>query len=458
MSKIVDYRIVISENANTSELRAASFIRANIKLVCGKTLQIVRDSEQPAALEIVVGKTNREALDGIELTRSREGVWEYVMFTGGERFYLTGLGVAPDVEPPYNTAYRKLDDGGVGTVMAAYHFVEDVLGYQFIYGIYDAYPETPELEMPEGYSYHFTRERFRAQRPENIEGASIHWLQCSEVIDWNNQSFIIKTENGKLIAFDGGHAQETDRFIRCLKTLSGEEVPTVSAWLFSHFHGDHYGVYHKLCTDENYRGCVKVENFYCNLATEEFYTKLSKEANPKNAPIRAAMLDSETTLGAKVHTVFRGDVIEVDGISFEVMHAPLEQDYGDMNMNDSSVVYKMTHQKSGQTIMFLGDAEWVCNNHLVAEQGQRLKSDIVQVGHHGCGNVSRECYELIDAKVYWWPIGERFWYGESGEGLNTHNTGVERMRVYMKELGVKNENVYVNMDRIISAPLPFPIY
>ena len=170
------------------------------------------------------------------------------------------------------------------------------------------------------------------------------------------------------------------------------------------------------------------------------------------------MLDSETTLGAKVHTVFRGDVIEVDGISFEVMHAPLEQDYGDMNMNDSSVVYKMTHQKSGQTVMFLGDAEWVCNNHLVAEQGQRLKSDIVQVGHHGCGNVSRECYELIGAKVYWWPIGERFWYGESGEGLNTHNTGVERMRVYMKELGVKNENVYVNMDRIISAPLPFPIY
>ena len=170
------------------------------------------------------------------------------------------------------------------------------------------------------------------------------------------------------------------------------------------------------------------------------------------------MLDSEKTLGAKVHTVHAGDVIELDGIRFDVIHSPLEEDMRDMNMNDSSVVYKMTHTDSGQTIMFLGDAEWVCNNHLVAEQADKLKSDIVQVGHHGCGNVSRECYRLIDAKVYLWPIGERFWYGESGEGLNTHNTGVERMRVYMKELGVKNENVYVNMDRIISAPLPFPIY
>ncbi len=458
MSKIVDYRIVISENANTSEMRAASFLRSNIKLVCGKTLQIVRDSEQPTSLEIVVGKTNREALDGVELVRSREGVWEYVMFTRGERFYLTGLGTAPEIEPPYNTAYRKLDDGGVGTVIAAYHFVEDVLGYQFIYGAFDAYPETPDLEMPLDYKYEFTRAHFRTQRPDNIEGASIHWLQCSEVIDWNNQSFIIKTGAGRLIAFDGGHAQETDRFIESLKTLSGEEVPVVDAWLFSHFHGDHYGVYHKLCTDENYRDKIKVKNFYCNLAAEEFYTKISREANPKNAPIRQAMLDSETTLGVAVHTVYAGDVIELDDIRFEVLHAPLEQDFADMNMNDSSVVYKMTHIPSGQTIMFLGDAEWVCNNHLVSEHADKLKSDIVQVGHHGCGNVSRECYALIDAKVYWWPVGERFWYGESGEGLNTHNTGVERMRVYMKELGVKNENVYVNMDRIISSPLPFSIY
>ena len=67
MSKIVDYRIVISENASTCERRAASFLRTNIKLVCGKTLEIVKDSEKPSALEIVVGKTNREALDGVEL-------------------------------------------------------------------------------------------------------------------------------------------------------------------------------------------------------------------------------------------------------------------------------------------------------------------------------------------------------------------------------------------------------
>ena len=53
MSKIVDYRIVISENASTCERRAASFLRTNIKLVCGKTLEIVKDSEKPEEWEIL---------------------------------------------------------------------------------------------------------------------------------------------------------------------------------------------------------------------------------------------------------------------------------------------------------------------------------------------------------------------------------------------------------------------
>ena len=126
MSKITEYRIVTSEHPSTNEQRAASFICRNIKLVCGKKVAMVKDTVPPTALEIVVGKTNREALDGVELERSRTGVWEYVIFKKGDRIYVTGLGCPPDVEPEYNTAYRKLDDGSIGTVMAANHFVEDI--------------------------------------------------------------------------------------------------------------------------------------------------------------------------------------------------------------------------------------------------------------------------------------------------------------------------------------------
>ena len=458
MSKITDYRIVISEAASTNELRAASFLRENIKLVCGKKLEIVRDSSKPTPLEIVVGKTAREEADGMDFVRSRTGVWEYVMRSCGERLYLTGLGCPPETPPPYTSAYRKLDDGAVGTVLAAYHFVEDILHYDFVYSVYDEFPETPELEMPRDYSYSFTREHFRRQRPIPMEGTAMYFLQCAERLDWNIQCVIFRTKEGKLVVIDGGHPEETERFLASLETLSGGKKPHVHAWLFSHLHGDHFGVYETLCRNEELRSRVQVDHFYCNLMTEDFYATQSCEPRRDLLPIRELLVNSEQTVGAKVHVVHAGDVIEVDELHFEVLHAPQEEFASKMNMNDSSVVYKLTHTDSGQTILFLGDAEWVCNNDLVENCADKLKSDVVQVGHHGCGNVSRRCYELIDADAYIWPTGQRFWYSESGEALNSHNTGVIRTRFYIRELGAKPENIYVNIDNILSTPLPFPIH
>ena len=130
-----------------------------------------------------------EALDGITLERSRNGVWEYVIFKKGDRIYVTGLGCAPDEEPAYTSAYRKLDDGCIGTVMAANHFVEDILGYQFIYASYDEFPESPDLEMPTEYDYRFTREHMRTQRPKKIEGIPQLYVLLPILSLWGQMCF-----------------------------------------------------------------------------------------------------------------------------------------------------------------------------------------------------------------------------------------------------------------------------
>jgi len=455
MSKITEYRIVVPSRPETNELRAASFIRENVKLVCGKKLDIVKDSEAPTPLEIVVGKTTREAADGIELARSRDGVWEFTVFKKGERLYLTGLGTPPDTPPAYNSAYKKLDDGAIGTVMAAYRFVEEILGYQFVYATYDAFPEDPDLEMPATYQYSYTRADLRLQRPQPIEGAALYSLNCSELIDWNIGSFILKTREGKLIVIDGGEREDLPRLIECLKSISGEAVPTVTAWLFSHLHSDHVHAYQRLC-EEEWRDKLKVKDVYCNFLTREFWTKLSPEAHERHAKSYDIMMTSDQALHTDLHVVQKGDKITVDEIEFEVIHVPDLAFADRMNINDSSVVYKMNYD-GAQTVMFLGDAEWVCDNDLVENCAEKLSSDVVQVGHHGCGNVSRRCYELIGAQAYIWQCGERFWYQDSGEGLNTHNVGYIRYRAFMKEIGVKNENIHVTLRDIQSFPLPFPI-
>lgn len=453
--KITDYRIVISQNATFNERRAASFIRENVKLVCGKKLAIVYDSEEPMPLEIVVGKTSREQLDGISFQRSEAGTWEFVLEKCGARLYLAGLGIEPD-EMPYKSAYKPLNDGAVGTALAAYHFVEKILGYDFMYSAFEDFPESPDLEMPEEYNYKFTREVLRHRMPEKIDGAAIYSLNCTGRIEWNTGSFIIKTKKGRLIVIDGGRDDELPRLIEALRTISGEDVPTVTAWIFSHLHDDHYGAYVRL-TEEEWHGKIKVLDVYCNFISRAHWEAKAVGSNAVLPAAYDAIMESDKTLSASIHVVKKGERISVDEVDFDVIHVPDPARAADMNVNDTSVVYKMTYD-NGQTIMFLGDAEWVCNEDLVENCADLLKSDIVQVGHHGCGNVSKRCYELIDAKVYIWQCGLRFWYQEKGEGINTHNVGFVKYRTYMMQRGIKKENIYVSIDKIDSLPLPIPIY
>ena len=461
MRKVTDYRIVISKDASENERRAAAFIRDHVRLVCGKLVPIVSDSEEPLEDEIVVGVTSRELTDGLTFNRYRDsssgGVWEYVIRTVARRLYVTGLGTPPEIAPPYNTAYRHLDDGMIGTVMAAYHFVEDVLGYDFLYGSYINVPEMPDAVIPENYCYDFTREALRAKEPIPFDGAAFYTLHGAEELHCNMGGMIFKTKSGKIAVFDGGRIPDTDRFLRILRKISGQEIPHVDAWLFSHMHTDHFGVYYTLCSDERYRGKVSVDTFYSDLLPDEFYTTLAKEKMPNAPSIISAMTSPDSPTGAKVCTVKKGQIISVDEIEFDVIHVPDIAMADKMNMNDSSVVYKMTYD-GAQTMMLLGDAEWVCSNDLTENCRDKLKSDIVQVGHHGCGNVSAECYELIGADAYIWQTGEKFWYSDCGEGLNTHNTGVIRTRAYMMRKGIDLRNVYVAMDDIISLPLPMKIY
>jgi len=455
MGRIVEYRIVISRNATDNEKRGAAFLRNHIRLVCGELLPIVTDDEIPVEKEIAVGCTNRET-EGFIPERSRKGLYEYVIKSDGERLFICGLGVADAPPEAYLSAYRYTDRGDIGTLMGVYRFVEDILGYSFIYDRYAELVEDRDLEMPENCLMEYTRESLKAREIPHFEGECMYMLPVTEQLDWNTMSFVLKTKGGRLIVIDGGHKEETENLLRVLEQLTPKgRVPTVSAWLLTHLHSDHYGAFTNIVENySEYSNRVKVEHFYCNLVTEEFYTTLSREAGEWCKPVRDTILGSGDVLGCTVHRVETGDVIEVDGMSFKVIHVPDMKFAREMNMNDSSVIYKLT-ASCGQTVMFLGDAEWVCNNDLMENHLDEIKSDAVQVGHHGCGNVSGECYKAMGGEYYLWQVGNRFWYGEKGQGIGTHNTGVIQTRNYIRSLGVPEKNII--LDRHGAVALEFPI-
>ena len=456
MARISDYRIVISATATSNERRVAQFLRNSIRLVTGKLIPLVNDSARSVKKEIVVGRTRREK-KGFLPQRTRGGLWEYVIKSEGERVFICGLGLPPE-PPDHFSSYTYVDEGDIGTAMGVYRFVEDVLGYNFIYEGYATLAENKALEMPPELCIEYTKKALKVDTLPHFSGTAMYMLPVTERLDWNIMSFIFRTESGKLVVIDGGHADETENLLRALAELTPVgEVPTVSAWFLSHLHGDHYEVLlNIICNYDKYRDRVRIENFYCNLCEEEFYTKLSNEAAPFRAAIRHDLLHCGEVLGCTVHTVQTGDVIDIDELSFKVLHVPDMTYATQMNMNDSSVVYKLTVD-GGQTILFLGDAEKICNNDLVENHRDELKSDIVQVGHHGCGNVSRECYAAIGAKRYLWQAGNKFWYSDKGFGLGTHNTGVITTRNNICSLGARPCDVILDRHGPLAFALPMEL-
>ena len=64
-------------------------------------------------------------------------------------------------------------------------------------------------------------------------------IMLDSVTGTQMNSFIITTEDGKVLVMDGGFAQDADNLIGWLKRVTGEEIPHVDGWFLSHPHLDH---------------------------------------------------------------------------------------------------------------------------------------------------------------------------------------------------------------------------
>lgn len=457
MAILSEYRIVIGENAVFNERRAAEFIRANVRLVTGVLLPLVSDRELPVPCELAVGRTNREVADGIDFARGEERLWEYELRLAGRRLYLTGLGLYPAQEKPF-ASYAHYNDGAAGTVFAAYRFVEEVLGYRFLFSPYTGIPErrAEEIEIDRRAEFVYTTARLDAELPPVVPGAALYSVPCAWALNWNMTAMILKTASGKLAVIDGGRVWDAEHMVRILEHLSGGEKPVISAWFFSHLHNDHYGLLEKLAGDAALRARVTVEQIYAHPLEKEFYTELAKDKEVKAGEMWEVLHHAREIFGAEYHTVESGDVIPFEEFEFRVLHVPSPVPAGYMDINDSSVVYKLTHS-GGDRVLLLGDAEQVCNADLLENHADELESELVQVGHHGCGNVSRACYEKTKGRGFLFQAGDRFWYGDHGEGLNTLNSGMIRTRLYLKEMGVPDERIFRDAAGILTFRFPLEL-
>ena len=249
------------------------------------------------------------------------------------------------------------------------------------------------------------------------------------------ESFVITTEDGKLIAIDGGFREDTDYFLEFLRELTGEAVPHIDAWLFSHAHSDHMSAFFEIM--ENRRDCVTVGVIHYNIPSPQFFLR----GGDKNAAQTADTFYKDMPLYAdKIAIVTEGDVYQIGDAKFEILYTPDPAFLRDVG-NNTTTVYKMT--LGGKVALFLGDCGIEAGNKMLQKYKgtDMLKADICQMAHHGQNGATREFYEAVMPEVCFWCAPNWLWDNNAGAGFNTHIWKTVEVRGWMEELGVKQNIV-----------------
>ena len=265
-----------------------------------------------------------------------------------------------------------------------------------------------------------------------------------------SMSYVIVTQQNNAIIVDGG--QEPD--MPLLKEIVGGR--RVLAWILTHPHDDHIGGFK---AEMLANGCQDLapERIVYNAPTHDYVAALPNFPDSNLARMDLACLPSfdaiRPLMGERSRVVQRGDRIQLDECEIHVLHVFHEENLANL-LNDMSVVFTLT--TPNKKVMFLGDLGAQGGDILLDESREYLKSDLVQMAHHGHCGVGMDVYAEILPQACMWNCPD--WLYEEKEIIFTteearahermrgrsRGYGVKMTRKWMDLLGVKTH--YVSKD------------
>ncbi len=289
---------------------------------------------------------------------------------------------------------------------------------------------TPEIVTPGSTADELTAVRMGIGPSLNIGpgGKLFNGGSLSLLADYDNRqmlSMVLQDKNGSLVVIDGGWDIDADHLSDVIRSKGGH----VSAWFITHPHSDHVGALVKILNNPDRK--ITIDNVYYSLADQSWYDKVESSRSMLVTDLRSAL---STLPAASLHTVKKGDEIQVGSIKAKVLNNPYLLDV--TSVNNSSVAYKFF--LNNVSILVLGDMGPDAGKLLLEETSAAdLKSDIVQMSHHGQYGVSREVYAAIKPQIALWPCPLWLWNNDNGSGIGSGDWKTLETRKWMEELGVK---------------------
>ena len=248
--------------------------------------------------------------------------------------------------------------------------------------------------------------------------------QLTNTTAYQMMGYVIKTFDDKVIVIDGGYFGQADELYRIL-SLVGLDI---DIWFLTHIHNDHYGSIIDLITEHK---DVKIKQLWRNRGDENLNLLSKNEADEV-----IKWYEFEESLDIPIHDpqvgedIILGDTkIEVFGVSNPEIHNNI--------VNNQSMVLKFTEKDF--SILFLGDLGIEGGDKLL-KGDRKIKSDAVQMAHHGQSGVNRNVYEAIGARYAFWPTPKWLWDNTEYLGGTPGNGNFQTPEVigWMKELLTEN--------------------
>lgn len=241
--------------------------------------------------------------------------------------------------------------------------------------------------------------------------------------------YFMKLADNSIVVIDGGGIQQMSdstavELLRLFHEVTG--VPEgqkirISCWFISHRHGDHYNGFTRFLT--KYYDQIEIERVLYNI----------QDTNGDIDRIRG-MLNGfyKDILYHKPHT---GETIQLADVEFETIYTLEDQvsartgAIASTDFNDTSTVLRIAFD--GAVMLLLGDASGGAEKILVKNYAKEyLKSDILQVAHHGWNNLS-SLYNAVKPIISLYPQSS----GGAERGLNGNAAKVlDRVKQVSKEL------------------------
>lgn len=236
----------------------------------------------------------------------------------------------------------------------------------------------------------YPREKDNKYKDKNIQSL-FTGIKGENVIAYSGMGIVIRLDDGSFIIIDGGGGDEdsvdSNKLLNILREQSpeGTEKPVIAAWIFTHPHNDHIGMFNYFSDD--FHDKVVIENFYYNFA----------ENGRGYGHFDECMKNYYSEVGTIIpHTgdryYIRNAVVEIL-FTLEDLYPSTYKNGNISDVNQMSLIFRI--EIEGQTIMITGDVHTMGQERAYNCFGDYLKSDILQMAHHG-QNGTVDFYSTVD--------------------------------------------------------------